>query len=364
MPCTCAVSAGHSLTHDEDCQAKYDPTRVIYNGLSSGEEIESVWSKLMHLWLRCRESSSANRHDELTEHMHYIATESVRLMGCKLRKQYFKATKTLARHQNLLKAYRKVSDVSDSQATLWYQRYRMERDRLRSHPEIDLLEQKRLELVKSNESVQYWISLMRTHDHHNYKTRSTMSEHISQASSKRKVALSAYNALRNELNQTSETLTIEACQQKGILSREYFDRKHPEYSIYKHFDSMQIVHRAQEEIAYTRTEILSLFKYGFDEIERFKSLQAHSVDHKDKSIHLMYTHGLQKACIQLVNWIADLRKVIEVSGMTPPVMPDITVIIPEEANEGPLPGEVPLLDEGAPDWEDSDQEDDIENNDE
>jgi len=319
------------------------------NGLSSGEEIESDWAKLMHLWLRVREMSSSNRHDELAENLHHIAGECVQALGVKLKRQYLRATKTLTQNLIKLKMYRHQSASSDQAVLDWYAQYRLQRDRQQNDISIDITEQRRLALIEANENVLYWISLMRTHDHHNYKTRITISQFVMDASNKRRTALEDYNDIRTEADARFERLTLDGCQRSGILSREYFDSARCEHWKYLHFDCLQLIARANEELVYSRIEITSLLEYGRVEIAEYKRLQEKTRYDLDTSVHMMYTERLRGSIDQSDTWRADLACILRLLGIPAVDLDECAEELIHE--EEPPPGELPK-DRDDDDWED------------
>jgi len=350
MPQINALSAGHSLTHEASCQAKYDPTRVLNNGLSSGEEIEANWAKMVSLQLRVREMSSANRHDELTEHLHHIASESVKSLGATLCRQYYKANKTLNHHMVLLRRYRAESGMSDEEALDWYKNYRMARIHKQNNMHLEALEQSRQNLIETNEDALYWLALMRTHDHHNYKTRVTLAQFVMNAVKKRKEALDSFNDIRKWEDPTSPTLTINQCADQGILGQEYFGDNHIEQPKYMHFDALQVVMRAREEIAYTITEIKSILVYASNELQRNRHLQQASADLADQSIRGMYTNNLMNLEKAAGIWISDLADVLHLQGLSS-YAPDIKSIINDKTERSMPPGEMLPISDGESDWE-------------
>jgi hypothetical protein len=54
------------------CQYRFFPWLVRGNGLSPGEEIETLWSKLRHLWPRIREMAPGTREDALSDELEQI----------------------------------------------------------------------------------------------------------------------------------------------------------------------------------------------------------------------------------------------------------------------------------------------------
>lgn len=343
-----ALSAGHSYRHGEKCQADYDPTRVKGNGLSSGEEIEANWAKMMHLWPRIRELSSSNRHDELTEHLHHIASVCRDSLGKTLRRQYLRASRTLAQHTNLVHLFRQNSGLTDDEVARWYRQYRLQRDRQQKDLEIDLLEQKRQTLIEAHEDVLYWISLQRTHDKNNYKTRATVSQFILRAGGLRRTALAEFNRIREE--RFGEVLTLEQCQRRGILGREYFEAHQHEHARYKHYDALQVMARASEEIEYTAVEIQSALLYATNKV---LELQRHqSVANEDNSILHMHTDNLRKSREMLATWLEDLAEVIHIQGISiDDVRDGLADIVTSQTQEEPPPGEDPIINEEDEDWE-------------
>jgi hypothetical protein len=352
VPCTCAVAAGHSLTHDEDCQARFDPMRVPGNGLGSGEEIETHWQKMMPLLLPLRESSSSIRHDELTEHLHHIASECKITIGCRLRCQYYKAKRTIGDHSLLIRKYRNQTKLNDEQIVRWYEHYR--RERLRQQPDlsIDLLEQKRQALIQAHDTVLYWISLMRTHDHHNYKMRTTVSTFISESSNARAQALAAYNDMRLERNPLATRFSLDDCMKNGELSREYFHGNTEEHLKYKHYDSLQVLARAKEEREYTITEIRSIFFCGEVEIRRWEHLLEESMHSNEDSLRAMYAAKVVDACHQYRVWMNDLKDVLDVIDLVvEPINPGFDTSYREEFEEYEVGFDMPKNDDEASDWE-------------
>lgn len=60
------------MPHILKCQYKFFPWLVPGNGLSPGEEIETVWSKLRYLWSKIREMSISTREDAISDALEQI----------------------------------------------------------------------------------------------------------------------------------------------------------------------------------------------------------------------------------------------------------------------------------------------------
>jgi hypothetical protein len=60
------------MTHIMSCQYRYFPWLVQGNGLSPGEEIETLWSKLRQLWARIREMGLGTREDAISDAIEQI----------------------------------------------------------------------------------------------------------------------------------------------------------------------------------------------------------------------------------------------------------------------------------------------------
>lgn len=72
IPRISCIPIGHALTHIMKCQYQYFPWLVEGNGLSPGEEIETLWSKLRHLWARIREMGLGTREDAISDQIEQI----------------------------------------------------------------------------------------------------------------------------------------------------------------------------------------------------------------------------------------------------------------------------------------------------
>jgi len=72
IPRIACIPIGHSLTHIIKCQYKFFPWLVPGNGLSSGEEVETGWSKLRYLWSKIREMSIGTREDAISDALEHI----------------------------------------------------------------------------------------------------------------------------------------------------------------------------------------------------------------------------------------------------------------------------------------------------
>jgi len=72
IPGIACIPIGHSLTHIIKCQYKFFPWLVPGNGLSSGEEVETGWSKLRYLWSKIREMGIGTREDAISDALEHI----------------------------------------------------------------------------------------------------------------------------------------------------------------------------------------------------------------------------------------------------------------------------------------------------
>jgi hypothetical protein len=288
----------------------YDPTRVRCNGLHSGEEIEGLWALLRHIWLRLREMSASNRRDDLSEHLAFIARVMVEALGRKLTRQYFRAESTLTKQLISLKEFRKQTRSSDNQVTTWQQLYMTERKSQQPDFGRSMIERARLDLIACHDDAQYWIQVMRNHEDHNYKMRVTVSQHIAEKCKRRREALLAYNLTRTNIEPTSKHLTLAECEKNGHLNKLRGDQSSPDFCKHQHYDCLQVLERARDEIAYTKVETQSCLKFALAEIERFKVLEEACRSELDDSISRMFAIQTVKARQYLSKLLSELQPVI------------------------------------------------------
>lgn len=87
MPEIAAIPVGHAMTHILMCQLSFFPWLVKGNGLSAGEEIETLWSKLCYLWARVREMGPGAREDEISDALEQINRAMLDLLPLTLKNQ-------------------------------------------------------------------------------------------------------------------------------------------------------------------------------------------------------------------------------------------------------------------------------------
>jgi len=57
LPSSLCIPIGHALTHVQSCQILRNPMRVEGNGMAAGEEIETLWSRMLRIWPKLKEVS-------------------------------------------------------------------------------------------------------------------------------------------------------------------------------------------------------------------------------------------------------------------------------------------------------------------
>ncbi|KAL9937058.1 hypothetical protein V8E36_004293 [Tilletia maclaganii] len=68
-----AVSLFHVYGHDNDCQLKYSPRRIVGFGLTDGEALERLWSSLSNIVSLTRDMSEADRLSTLSSRLKALA---------------------------------------------------------------------------------------------------------------------------------------------------------------------------------------------------------------------------------------------------------------------------------------------------
>jgi hypothetical protein len=318
----------------------------------------------MHLWLRLREMSSSNRHDELSDHLRFIAAQCLEELAHKLSRQFDRATSTLNKHSNLLITLRKATDMSVSEITTWYTAETSRKESQQPDVQPSLLQATRLELIKCHDDAEYWKKLMRNNEHHSYKMRTTASKHVAETSRLRAVALAKYNEIRMEQNPSYESLTMAECEAQGHLNKLGGDVKSSDHMKHQHFDSIQVVDRAREELGYTKIEIDSLLHFMVRECQRYTDLEEGFKDDKDQSKANMCQSYAESIRMQLGQYLLDLRKAIKFYRIDIEYASNVShsvVVDSEILKERTLVGEYPPEEENdADDWDSEEEQDQTE----
>lgn len=264
----------------------------------------------MHIYTRLREMSSANRHDELSEHMAFIASECVSNLGRKLTRQYLRAHSTRTRQAALGKAMKQRTSMTDQAVIQWYHDYTVRQASVQPNLTLSAIERARLTLIDAHDDVQYWIQLMRNHEHHNYKMRITVANHIANTCQIRKDALAAYNNVRQNHDPTIVELTLQACIELGLLHRLRGEMTSPDYAKHQHYDCLQVIVRAEEELDYTIIEVMSLLAFCILKINRYQELQKEALGLADDSIACMYACMRQRSRSELGLYLKEMQPII------------------------------------------------------
>jgi len=221
--------------------------------------------------------SCSNRHDELSDHLAFLAGECIDALGVKLHRQFFRAKATLVKHLNLLRALRQITHYTESEVEAWFQLYKDQKELRQPDLTLSMIEEARLKLIRAHDDAHYWIQLMRSHEQHNYKMRTSISQHILDKCRLRREALGAYNLARSSFNPALLPLTLDHCERQGHLHKVRADEGSPDYAKHQHYDSWQLVQRAREEIAFTKVEVQSLIQFASNKIHRFSNMYQEAI---------------------------------------------------------------------------------------
>jgi len=255
--------------------------------------------------------SSANRQAEISEHLEFIGSENANNLGRKLTRQFMRAHATLTKQSTLPKIYRKQTLLSDEAVNRWYSAYELRKASLQPDLTLSAVERARLTLIDANDNAQYWIQLMRNHEHHNYKTRVTVSDHIANECRKRSDALKTYNLARKNHDHPCTPLSIKDCQERGLLHRLRGDMASPDYAKHQYYDCLQVKERAKEELAYTTIEVMSLLAYHVSSIQRHKALMEAVCNSDDNSTINMHASICQHKRFELGRTLKEMKIVTD-----------------------------------------------------
>lgn len=337
-----ALPGAHSLTHSRLCQAIFSTLFVLGNGLSCGEEIETLWSKLRLLWTKLKNMTPANRHDELQDALREISRVAVEGIADMMTQMDAKIAANLAWVESFLPRLR--PSVTEESAKQWYNEYlandenhivfqweetyvmllqalatdplkeeltkslrnietkqNMMRWELNS-PQFEYhykaalnkqMEHKRHDMILADQDYQCSLGILRNHEQHNYAQRAQMSRSVTKASSRLHQHIGEWNEIRSKLN--LELLSIKTIRELRVLEWTYGttinDQNKQNYYFY---EAISLRDRAMEERAYLNKEIVCLLGFGVEEAKRW--MERYSKGER------FVAHQLHQSRLRLSKW--------------------------------------------------------------